>query len=180
MLQLFDDCLSYETTVAFYEAFLELYLFAGFPAAIAAMERLHQKLVEKQLSFVPWTEPYDVATFVHRGEQLCRQIYTSVYAKMRQRMQQLSPQLDEWMIIEGYGKVLSRPGLSVPERELVAVAILTVLDWAPQQYAHLRGALNVGVSVDQCAALLNRIASLAPEPAVRRAQEFLYNRRQQQ
>ena len=48
------------------------------------------------------------------------------------------------MLAEGYGKVLGRPGLALEVRELCIVAILAGQDAAPQLYAHLRGALNVG------------------------------------
>ncbi len=178
-MQLLEERLSSENIIPFYEAFLELYLFAGFPAAIEAVARLQQVRHRKQLALSPFEEPYRPEDFRRRGEQLCRAVYTTVYDKMRGRMQQLSPQLDEWMIIEGYGKTLSRPGLSAVERELIAVAILTALDWPAQQYAHLRGALNLGASVAQCAQLLDSIASHVPAAALERAWAFLRSRQQE-
>ncbi len=50
------------------------------------------------------------------------------------------------MVVEGYGKVLGRPGLSLMMRELCIVAILAVTGASKQLYAHLRGALNVGAT----------------------------------
>lgn len=50
------------------------------------------------------------------------------------------------MVVEGYGKVLGRPGLSLAVRELCVVALLVHQDAGPQLYAHLRGALNAGAS----------------------------------
>jgi len=59
-------------------------------------------------------------------------------------MSAISPELTLWMIQEGYGKVLSRPGLTAKERELVTVAAL-VPEGVPNQLAsHIRGALNAG------------------------------------
>jgi 4-carboxymuconolactone decarboxylase len=52
------------------------------------------------------------------------------------------------MIVEGYGKVLSRPGLDLATRELCIVALLAPQDAAPQLYSHLRGALNAGAAED--------------------------------
>jgi 4-carboxymuconolactone decarboxylase len=48
------------------------------------------------------------------------------------------------MVVEGYGKVLARPGLPLVMRELCIVAILAVTGASKQLYSHLRGALNVG------------------------------------
>lgn len=59
-------------------------------------------------------------------------------------MRALSPELDAWMIEDGYGRTLTRPGLSVIERELVTVAALAALGWERQLEAHRRGAARVG------------------------------------
>jgi 4-carboxymuconolactone decarboxylase len=48
------------------------------------------------------------------------------------------------MIVEGYGKVLSRPGLDLPRRELCIVAACAHTGQDRQLHSHLRGALNAG------------------------------------
>ncbi len=48
------------------------------------------------------------------------------------------------MVVEGYGKVLGRPGLTLVIRELCIIATLAVTGASKQLYSHLRGALNVG------------------------------------
>jgi 4-carboxymuconolactone decarboxylase len=48
------------------------------------------------------------------------------------------------MVVEGYGKVLGRPGLDLTTRELCIAALLAVLRAPRQLYSHLRGALNAG------------------------------------
>lgn len=53
------------------------------------------------------------------------------------------------MVVEGYGKVLGRPGLDLPVRELCIVALLAVLGAPRQLHSHLRGALNAGAFVEQ-------------------------------
>ena len=48
------------------------------------------------------------------------------------------------MIVDGYGKTLSRPGLDLMRRELCSAGML-VPQRAPRQLlSHLRGALNAG------------------------------------
>jgi 4-carboxymuconolactone decarboxylase len=49
------------------------------------------------------------------------------------------------MIVEGYGKVLSRPGLDLGRRELCIVAACVASGQERQLHSHLHGALNVGV-----------------------------------
>jgi 4-carboxymuconolactone decarboxylase len=63
----------------------------------------------------------------------------------------LNPDLSGWIIIEGYGKVLSRkrPRQSpfpLKVRELIAVDGLTALGWDRQLRMHIEGALNVGAT----------------------------------
>jgi 4-carboxymuconolactone decarboxylase len=52
--------------------------------------------------------------------------------------------MEQWMVTEGYGKVLGRPGLDLGVRELCIVALLAVLGVPVQLYSHLRGALHAG------------------------------------
>ena len=52
------------------------------------------------------------------------------------------------MITEGYGKVLSRPGLDLERRELCIVAACAATEQDRQLHSHLHGALNVGVAPD--------------------------------
>jgi hypothetical protein len=47
-------------------------------------------------------------------------------------MEQLHPVLDAMMLEHGYGRVLSRPGLSLRLRELCVIAALAGQDVAPQ------------------------------------------------
>ena len=51
-------------------------------------------------------------------------------------MNLLHPDLAQWMIMEGYRKVLSRDVLSLKEREVLNVAILTTLGWG-DSYIHI-------------------------------------------
>jgi alkylhydroperoxidase/carboxymuconolactone decarboxylase family protein YurZ len=48
------------------------------------------------------------------------------------------------MILEGYGKTLSRPALGALEREYCVIAILTVTRMWRQLRSHAIGAVNVG------------------------------------
>jgi alkylhydroperoxidase/carboxymuconolactone decarboxylase family protein YurZ len=131
-----------------YEAFLQLYLFAGFPAALEAMRAL-EKLWPREHRNDEREAQSEVdryPEFLARG----RELYTRVYAKnaevVEREMLRLSPELAAWAVVEGYGKTLSRQALDAPSRELCVVAILTQLGWDRQLFSHILGAKNVGAS----------------------------------
>jgi 4-carboxymuconolactone decarboxylase len=67
------------------------------------------------------------------------------------------------MIVEGYGKVLSRPALDLPRRELCIVAACAASKQDRQLHSHLHGALNVGVEPDVIEATIDAIADLLDE-----------------
>jgi 4-carboxymuconolactone decarboxylase len=64
---------------------------------------------------------------------------------VRVNIRELHPLLDDWMIEEGYGKVLSRQGLDLGRRELCIVAACVASGQDRQLQSHLHGARNVGV-----------------------------------
>jgi len=147
-----------------YEAMLQTYLFAGFPAALEGLSTFEKFLKENSINFTSEShEEYNVNVFKIRGEALCREIYTSAYEKMRTRVGKLSPELDEWMIVEGYGKTLSRGILKTVERELIIVGILAVLGWKNQLFSHIRGAINAGANEDDCRRVLKNVSTLSTQ-----------------
>ena len=127
------------------EVILQRYLFLGYPIALNVMalwrERIGPNTSIKSLE--------DRDTWTVRGQEICGAVYGDQYAELRAHIRRLHPDLEQWMVQEGYGKVLGRSGLSLVERELCIVALLAVLDVPKQLYSHLRGALNVGAHVWQ-------------------------------
>ncbi len=122
------------------EVLLQSYLFLGFPASLngmAAWRRFSDTVpsAPQELDCVGWAD---------RGHEVCGSVYAGQYEKLRETVRALHPDLEQWMVVEGYGKVLGRPGLPLTTRELCIVASLAVLGFPKQLYSHLRGALNVG------------------------------------
>jgi len=91
----------------------------------------------------------NISTWRERGEKLCRKIYSSQYEPLMARVARVAPELSEAMIVEGYGKVLSREGLEPRRRELCVVAILTVKYKPRQLLSHALGALRLGATPEQ-------------------------------
>ena len=68
---------------------------------------------------------------------------------MMSKMTIISPDLARWMILDGYGKTLSRPSLDIRYRELIHLVILALGQWRHQFISHLRGSLNIGISMEE-------------------------------
>ena len=130
------------------EVLLQSYLFLGLPASLNGMatwRRSTGRSTGRATGAGP-TEPapLDYALWESRGRDVCAAVYSGQYERVRENVRALHPDLEQWMVVEGYGKVLGRPGLSLVVRELCIVAVLAVTGASKQLYSHLRGALNVG------------------------------------
>jgi 4-carboxymuconolactone decarboxylase len=75
--------------------------------------------------------------------------------------------------VDGYGKVLSRPGLDLRRRELCIVAACAAMGQDRQLHSHLRGALNVGVEPAALSEALDALADLVGADHVRSARLLL-------
>ena len=127
------------------EVLLQSYLFLGYPAAMNALVQWRDRTDREAGS----PAPDDWAGWRRRGERVCETVYGGEYDRLRRNVARLHPDLERWMIVEGYGKVLGRPGLDLRLRELCIAALLAGLDARPQLHAHLRGALNAGATVGE-------------------------------
>jgi len=101
-----------------------------------------------------------VGHWTRRGEEVCARVYGENYAKLRESVRALHPAIDAWMITEGYGRTMGRPGLDLLRRELCIVAQTAVLEAPKQLHSHLRGALNAGASFGQIDGVLSIVNPL--------------------
>lgn len=124
------------------ELLLQTYLFAGFPRALNGM-REWRRVARTPVAKRP--KGVDRRRLRILGERTCAQVYGSMYERLRRNIRGLHPLLDDWIIEEGYGKVLSRPQLDLPRRELCIVAACAATGQDRQLQSHLHGARNVGV-----------------------------------
>lgn len=130
------------------EALLQLIPFAGYARAINAFAVLQELAPHASRAARPRGD------LRRRGEALCRRIYGPVYERMIARMRGFHPELAEWILADGYGRVLSRSGLTIRERELIVVAVLAALRLPKQLESHVRGARRVGATAKDVAAML--------------------------
>ena len=150
------------------ETILQCYLFVGFPAVI---EALHVLPIEH---LAPQEKPeFSVEAFRIRGTELCKKIYGNNFEALIERMNRYSPTLADWMIVEGYGKVLSRDGIDIRTRELINVSILTTTGYQRQLHSHIRGACNVGASPEQIEEVITQTSLVITKEQQRKALELL-------
>lgn len=136
------------------ELLLQSILMVGYPRALMALG------VWRKVSGLPApledadAEYANLAEWEARGEQTCARVYGGNYAKLRRNVRELHPAVDRWMLVEGYGRTLGRPGLDFLRRELCTVAQTAVLRTRRQLHSHLRGALHGGATLAQVDAVL--------------------------
>jgi len=148
------------------ELLLQTYLFAGFPRALNGM-REWRKLVPAPVA--PMEGPGDPRAL---GEATCATVYGDMYERLRRNIRGLHPLLDDWMILEGYGKVLSRPALDLPRRELCIVAACAATGQDRQLQSHLHGARNAGVDASVLSACLEALSGVVADGLLARARHM--------
>ncbi len=131
------------------ELLLQSVLMVGYPRALIAF------MIWRKFGGVPAPETDAGLDYTHaadwtaRGEEVCAVVYGDNYGKLRDSVRTLHPAIDAWMITEGYGRTLARPGLDLMRRELCTLAQTAVLEAPRQLHSHLRGALHAGASFGQ-------------------------------
>ena len=154
------------------EAILQAYLFAGFPRALNATREWRRASGIAAPSPDAMPAP-DVDGWRAAGEATCETVYGKFYEKLRHNIVALHPALDEWMIVEGYGKILSRPGLELHLRELCIVAACVASAQDRQLHAHLHGSLNAGASEGEVKATLECLADVVSADGLERGRLLL-------
>jgi 4-carboxymuconolactone decarboxylase len=196
---LMSEALDEADHVAIEEIILQSYLFAGFPRTLNAMrtwravseraaplsgERAAGSLgdggtslavddSDEMLNDAADGFAGDLETWRRRGEETCAIVYGDSYEKLRENIRSLHPALDDWMIVDGYGKVLSRPGVDLKTRELCVVAACAVSRQQRQLHSHLHGALNAGATAGEVGGVLDALGDLISRDDLLRYRQLL-------
>lgn len=161
------------------EVLLQSYLFAGFPRTLNATTVWRDISGTRAPADDPLATTTDLATWQRAGEAACRTVYGRVYDTLRANVRTLHPAIDTWMVVDGYGKVLSRPALDLLRRELCIVAACAAAQQEPQLRSHLRGALNCGAARDQLSHTLAALTDVIPLDAMTTARDELARLKEQ-
>jgi len=150
------------------EVVLQSYLFAGFPRALNAA-REWRRISGRSAPDSDEGEDFDQASrWRTEGEATCAIVYGPFYERLRHNIRELHPALDAWMIVEGYGKVLSRQALDLRRRELCIVSACAMARQDRQLHSHLHGAKHAGASPEEVLGAINAVADLLGPDDTRR------------
>lgn len=149
------------------EVILQTYLFAGFPRSLNAA-RDWRRMTGRLAPTLSGDDDGTAVDYAIRGEATCATVYGAFYDRLRVNIRGLHPALDQWMITEGYGKVLGRPLLDLTRRELCVVAACAMVRQDRQLHSHLHGALNAGATPSAVSASLQVVAPLLRKEDVQR------------
>ncbi|MEZ0113463.1 4-carboxymuconolactone decarboxylase [Catenulispora sp. EB89] len=100
-----------------------------------------------------------------RGLALLTQVGGENTARVLAGMADIAPDLAR-LTVEFYADIYSRPGLTLPQRQILNIAALTALGTAaPQLRLHIDGALNVGVTPTEIVEVIIHMTVYAGFPA---------------
>ena len=94
------------------EVLLQSYLFLGFPASLNGMAAWRRLTGSEPTG----PAPPDYSAWESRGREVCGAVYAGQYERLRANVRALHPDLELWMVVEGYGKVLGRPKTLTPRQ----------------------------------------------------------------
>jgi 4-carboxymuconolactone decarboxylase len=81
--------------------------------------------------------------------------------------------LGRFIVEFAYGEVYSRPGLTLRERQIATVAVLTALGRSSQLPVHLRSSLEAGLTPEELHEIIIQVATLAGFPPAMNAMSTL-------
>lgn len=154
------------------ELLLQSVLMVGYPRTLVAFGLWRKASRLRGPATDPAAEYSNVGDWTARGEATCGIVYGANYTRLRENVRDLHPALDQWMITEGYGRTMSRPGLDLLRRELCTVAQTAVLEVPRQLHSHLRGSLNAGATFGQVEGVLAVVNPLLSYDQWKRVKEL--------
>jgi len=149
------------------EVLLQSFLNVGYPLALVAFG------IWREVAGPPRETGESIAhpeweRWTERGTEACAAVYGRTFHKLLLNLRALHPAIEPLVVVDAYGKILSRPGLDTKRRELCTLAAIAMLDAPRQLHAHLRGALNTGSTREEVDAVLAIVeADLGAERALK-------------
>ena len=144
------------------ELLLQSVLICGWPRALTGARVCRQAGFHRDPAGEDATDYSRYAEWKARGETTCRTVYAETYEALRRNIHALHPAIEAAMIVEGYGRILGRPGLDLARRELCTIAQITMQSARRQLRSHLKGALNAGASAQAVAEVLELVRPMLP------------------
>jgi 4-carboxymuconolactone decarboxylase len=101
-----------------------------------------------------------------RGLKMLDRIHGRAGRDVLDKLAETAPELSKFVIAFAFGEIYARPQLSLRERQIATVASIATLGHSlPQLKAHLKGALNLGITETEILEVLMQMAVYAGFPA---------------
>jgi 4-carboxymuconolactone decarboxylase len=126
------------------EVLVQALPYAGWPTTLNALGVLTSTLTERGMT-LPRKEPpsLDRQELRRRGLENGGRVYAN-YAGLEEAISDYDPELPSYLTENAYGQIYGRPGITMRQRELLAIAMLTAQQQLTQLGEHIEGALRVG------------------------------------
>src|SRR6266850_2405728 len=149
------------------ELLLQGFLNVGYPLTLVAFAVWREVAGPVKDAGEPIAHP-EWEQWTERGVKACAEVYGRTYHKLLVNLRALHPAIEPLVVVDAYGKILSRPGLDTKRRELCTLAAIAMLRADRQLHAHMRGALNTGSTREEVDAVLALVEpDLDPARALR-------------
>ena len=132
------------------EALSHLYAYTGFPRSLNALGTLQKVLEQRQSEGKATEEGIEASPLPSNYNALAQGTEVQTKVSGRAFDYAFSPAEDYYLKAHLFGDIFARDNLTHADRELITVSALSGLENVmPQLQAHVRGALNMGVTEEQ-------------------------------
>ena len=141
------------------ETALQVVAYGGFPSAIGGLETVRRLRGGQGPTALEQTLTADEAR--RRGRQAFADVYRDNTEPVLAHLDALIPGFSGWVLEAAYGRILSRSGLTLVDRELMAVCALGLMGLERPLESHVRGALHNGSTPEHVDDILRSSRALA-------------------
>ena len=136
------------------EALSQLYAYTGFPRSLNALGTLQRVLQQRRAEGKATEEGVETSALPASYDALKQGTEVQTKVSGRAFNYDFCPAEDYYLKAHLFGDIVARDNLTYADRELVTVSALSGLEnVTPQLQAHVRGALNMGVTEEQLRAI---------------------------
>lgn len=150
---------------AIYESILTLLPYIGYPRTIHALlsfQHFYPTFIPARGSSPTesWNS-HSAIIWPDRGVEVFRQLF-GPDALSKSRMDELSPEVAEWVIVDIFGRIFGRAGLTLLEREAIVVGSLLAQSAVKELATHRRAILHLGGHEGILDIILDDLKTLLP------------------
>lgn len=131
------------------EVIIQMSSYSGFPGSLNAINVLKEVIKDRKITFEPVKEDKNGDRF-SIGLEMLSQLEKNQMQILKENLDDIAPDMVEYIIAYGYGDVYSRKNLSLKMRQIATIAALTAMGTArPQLAFHIKAGLNIGLTKEE-------------------------------